>query len=225
MQKHLVKAGITGLGPGQRPARRQRSRAADTIRPVLHRQLVALVRPADPRAHALAHPDEPQRALARGTPRRRRRRPASSPLTRNPDSRRAVGVVLACFARRARGAARGLPVADDSRRVVQLGGAEDLRRARRSPSPWATARSTTMRSSSRLPTRRARSSSPSPSRFPPAITAASRGSSRGSRRVPRRASCGAASSSRAARSRWRSRWRPTASRRLSPRAIPTGSAH
>src|SRR4029079_10810075 len=51
------------LGASERPARRHRHRAADTIRPVLRRALVALVRPADPRADPLAHPDDPQRAL------------------------------------------------------------------------------------------------------------------------------------------------------------------
>ena len=49
--------GHHGLGAGQRPARRQRSRAADTIRSLLHRQLVAVVRPAHPRADALAYPE------------------------------------------------------------------------------------------------------------------------------------------------------------------------
>src|SRR5439155_7482138 len=84
-------------GTGQRPSRRQRSRAADTIRPVLHRQLVDLVRPADPWSHALAHPDEPQRALASaiGEPSAAAREAAAPAI---PESRRAIGVVFALFA-------------------------------------------------------------------------------------------------------------------------------
>src|SRR4029079_14280497 len=55
------------LGASERPARRHRHRAADTIRPVLRRALVALVRPANPRADPMAHPDDPQRALNAST--------------------------------------------------------------------------------------------------------------------------------------------------------------
>ena len=81
MQKHLVKAGITGWAQVNDLRGDSDLARADTIRPVLHRELVALVRPANPRADALAHPDEPQRALTRCTARRARRsrRPRRSP--------------------------------------------------------------------------------------------------------------------------------------------------
>ncbi len=71
MQKHLVKAGITGWAQVNDLRGDSDLAPTHTIRPVLHRQLVVVVRPAHPVPHALAHPDEPQRGLTH------RRRPAT----------------------------------------------------------------------------------------------------------------------------------------------------
>ncbi len=73
MQKHLVKAGITGWAQVNDLRGDSDLAPADTIRPLLHRQLVAVVRPAHPGADALAYPEEPQRPLT-ATPRARRER-------------------------------------------------------------------------------------------------------------------------------------------------------
>ena len=52
-----------GLGAGQRSARKQRPDQADTIRLVLHRELVAVVRFAHSRPYRVACREEPQRVL------------------------------------------------------------------------------------------------------------------------------------------------------------------
>src|SRR5207244_12842062 len=79
------------------PPRRHQSLAAQPLRRHLHRQLVDLVRPAAPWSHALAHPDEPQRALASaiGEPSAPAREAAAPAF---PESCRAIGVVFALFA-------------------------------------------------------------------------------------------------------------------------------
>ncbi len=75
MQKHLVKAGITGWAQVNDLRGDTDLAASYTIRPVLHRQLVAAVRPAHPLPDTLAHPHEPQRALTAGDPARALLRP------------------------------------------------------------------------------------------------------------------------------------------------------
>ena len=63
MQKHLVKAGITGWAQVNDSARQHRPAGTHPVRPLLHRELVAVVRPADHRAHHRARVQEPQRLL------------------------------------------------------------------------------------------------------------------------------------------------------------------
>ena len=63
MQKHLVKAGITGWAQVNDLRGDTDLARADPVRPLLHRPLVGVVRPAHHRADAVAHPDEPQRLL------------------------------------------------------------------------------------------------------------------------------------------------------------------
>ena len=129
MQKHLVKAGHHGLGAGQRPARRQRSRATDTIRPLLHRQLVAVVRPAHPGADTLAYPEEPQRPLIAPA------LPPSIAAPVPPECAAALGLRRAARSFRASLFAsclrmpRGLRRVERARRVVSRREHQDLRRA------------------------------------------------------------------------------------------------
>ena len=53
------------LGAGQRPSRRHEPRTADPVRPLLHRELVDLVRPAHHRPHAAPHRAQQERVLNR----------------------------------------------------------------------------------------------------------------------------------------------------------------
>ena len=56
MLRHKVKAGITGLGAGQRLARQHVAREAHRVRPLLHRELVGDARPEDHVADARPRP-------------------------------------------------------------------------------------------------------------------------------------------------------------------------
>src|SRR2546423_1858454 len=79
------------MGAGERSPRRQRSSAPDTIRPLLYRPLVHLVRPAHPGTHALAHPDESSRPLSTA--------PSTTSTTQTPQTAAPVlRVTLALFA-------------------------------------------------------------------------------------------------------------------------------
>jgi len=78
MLRHQRQGGDDRLGAGERAARRHAARAAHRVRPVLHRALVAGVRPAHHRAHVRAGVPRRERLLAR------RRLSASRRLARAP---------------------------------------------------------------------------------------------------------------------------------------------
>ena len=63
MQKHLVKAGITGWAQVNDFRGDTDLHEADPVRPLLHRELVAVVRPAHHRAYHRARLSQPQRPL------------------------------------------------------------------------------------------------------------------------------------------------------------------
>ena len=63
MQKHLVKAGITGWAQVNDLRGSTDLVAPHRIRPLLHRELVGVVRPAHPGPDLRPRPEEPQRAL------------------------------------------------------------------------------------------------------------------------------------------------------------------
>ena len=63
MQKHLVKAGITGWAQVNDLRGDTSLDAAHPVRPLLHRELVDLVRPAHHRPHAAAYRAQQERVL------------------------------------------------------------------------------------------------------------------------------------------------------------------